>query len=67
MLALGQLCGYQIIIQCLSSGRFARISAEWLWSVSLLSILGEADQARRAHLRTNTILRINIDYFLEQN
>jgi len=47
MLALGQLCGYHIIIQCHSSGRSARISAKCLWPVSLASILGEADQARR--------------------
>jgi hypothetical protein len=51
MLALGQLCGYQIIIQCLSSGTFARISAEWL-SILFASILGEADETRRAYLPT---------------
>jgi hypothetical protein len=52
MLAVGQLCEYQIIIQYFSSGRFARISAMWLWPVSLVSILGEDDQARRVYLRT---------------
>ena len=52
MLTLGQLCGYQIVIQCHPSRSFARISAKWLWPISLSSILGEADQAQRTHLLT---------------
>jgi hypothetical protein len=57
---MGQLCGYQIIIQCRPSRRFARISAKWLWPVSLSSILEEADQGHKAHLHTKCASQIQV-------